>query len=355
MQYLDIKETEKILVVAPHPDDECIGAGGVLALYPEQCSVVVMTDGRQGQGDVAPETEKAIRREEFIQEMRFAGINSYRLLDYADGSLLQHTDCLSQVDLSAYSKIFVTGLQDGHADHTAACISVLHALEEQENTETEVYAYEVHTPLQEITHGLDITAALEKKLELIRFHRSQLAGVEYDRLAECLARYRGIQNGGKGSCLEVYCAVSSTDSMARSGTELESQLQKYKLFYWVLTRWMKLKTQGISMAAILRKMGYTKIAIYGYAEIGQLLCQELRRDAFEVSYIMDKKVHESGYEEIPVHYPSGDLAREAPVVVTAVYYFDEIQTELTRMGFGDVISFRELVEKDYGEEQGCIM
>lgn len=344
MRYLDIKETERILIVAPHPDDECIGAGGVLSMYPKQCSVIVLTDGRQGQGDVAPEVEKRIRRDELIQEMEYAGITSYRLLDCEDGTLLQHTDCLLQMDLSPYSKIFVTGMQDGHADHTAACISVFRALGEQKNAGTEVYTYEVHTPLQEVTHVLDITNVLDKKLELIRFHQSQLSGVEYDRLAECLARYRGIQNGGKGTCLEVYCAISAIDGTEKLSTEQESQLQKYKLFYWVLTRWMKLKTQGISVTDILRGRGFGKIAIYGFAEIGQLLCRELRQDGLEVFYIMDRKVCESGYEDIPVYYPKAGLPKVDAVVVTAVYYYDEIRVDLTEMGFHDVISFRELVE-----------
>lgn len=344
MRYLEIKETEQILVVAPHPDDECIGAGGLLALYPKQCSVVVLTDGRQGQGEAAPEAEKSIRRKEFIQEMKAAGITSYWLLDYADGTLLQHTDCLQQMDLSVYSKIFVTGMQDGHADHTAACISVLLALEKQEKTGIEVYAYEVHTPLQCVTHALDITPALTKKVELIRFHRSQLRGVEYDRMAECLAWYRGIQNGsGRAACLEVYSLLNTAGRLGNSGIELEDQLQKYKLFYWVLTRWLRLRIQGVRMADILTRRNCGKIAIYGYAEIGQLLCRELLGEEFEVSYIMDKKVCESGYKNIPVFYPQKDLPKDT-VVVTAVYYFDEIRDELKKMGFKDIYSFRELVE-----------
>lgn len=347
MQYLDIKETEQILVVAPHPDDECIGAGGVLALYPKQCSVVVLTDGRQGQGDVAPEKEKAIRRAEFIREMEFAGVFSYKMLDYEDGTLLKHTDCLSHVDLSVYSKIFVTGMQDGHADHTAACISVFKALEEQKKTEVEVYSYEVHTPLQDVTHILDITTVLGKKLELIRFHQSQLSGMDYDRMAECLAWYRGLQNGRKSSCLEVYCVIHSANDQAGANIELESQLQKYKLFYWVLTRWIKLRAQGVHIADILYEKGYRKIVIYGYAEIGQLLCQELQNEEFEVSYIMDKKLHESGYEGIPVHYPSISLDKKDAVVVTAVYDFEGIRTELSEMGFNNVVSFRELVESSF--------
>ena len=43
-----IQSTDKILVVAPHPDDETIGLGGLLLLYGEQIDVLVLTDGSKG-------------------------------------------------------------------------------------------------------------------------------------------------------------------------------------------------------------------------------------------------------------------------------------------------------------------
>ena len=45
---MNIKSKDRILVVAPHPDDESIGMGGVLALYKRQCDVLLLTDGRHG-------------------------------------------------------------------------------------------------------------------------------------------------------------------------------------------------------------------------------------------------------------------------------------------------------------------
>lgn len=343
MQYLNIKDEDRFLIVAPHPDDECIGTGGILTLYPKQCTVIVLTDGRQGQGNVAPEKEKSIRKQEFIEEMQCAGITSFQMLDYQDGTLMQHTDCLFGIDLSMYTKIFVTGMHDGHADHTAACISVFQAVRQQKAETAEVFLYEVHVPLREVTHVLDITGVLNKKVELIRFHKSQIQGIEYDKLAENLAWYRGLQNGMKGCCLEAYCVMKISDCLGDSSVELENQLQKFKVFYWVLTRWIELKQRGISMASLLRSRNYERIAIYGYAEIGQLLCQELCQEEFEVSYIMDKKVCEAG-GGIRICTPEKNLPKVDAVVVTAVYYFDEIKQELEKMGFENVISFRDLVE-----------
>ena len=49
MNKINICSDEKILIVAPHPDDECIGAGGILCTYTNQCEVIVLTDGALGQ------------------------------------------------------------------------------------------------------------------------------------------------------------------------------------------------------------------------------------------------------------------------------------------------------------------
>lgn len=112
VQSLSIKETDKILIVAPHPDDECIGAGGILALHPDLCTVIVLSDGRLGQGNMLPDETRKARKCEFIKEMLLAGIKDYKMLEYQDGTLLQHTDCLADIDLSCFHKIFVTGMHD---------------------------------------------------------------------------------------------------------------------------------------------------------------------------------------------------------------------------------------------------
>ena len=176
MQVLSVRENDKLLIIAPHPDDECIGPGGILALYPHLCKVIVLTDGRQGQGDAAPELEMKIRRQEFLNEMQKVGIRDYEMLDFEDGSLMQHTDCLENIDLTSYTKIFVTGIYDSHPDHTAACISLQRALKKQMITNVDIYLYEVHAPLREVTHMLDITKVIEKKNEF-----NQMSPVTIDK------------------------------------------------------------------------------------------------------------------------------------------------------------------------------
>lgn len=81
-----INSSDRVLIVAPHPDDEAIGAGGVIRYCVEHkipVEVVVMTDGDTGNG-IAVE-----RHNESVNAMNVLGLNSENItfLGYRDGSL----------------------------------------------------------------------------------------------------------------------------------------------------------------------------------------------------------------------------------------------------------------------------
>lgn len=350
MQTLTVKDSDRLLIVAPHPDDECIGAGGILASFPGQCTVFVLTDGRQGQGEEPPEREKERRKQEFFAEMRALGIRDYRMLEYEDGTLMRHRDCLNHIPLSDYTKIFVTGVYDNHPDHTAACMSVYNALQYQGIRDAELYLYEVHSLMQEPSHMLDISGVIDKKTELIRFHKSQLTSLPYDRLSENMAKYRAIQNRQPEKYLETYLLRRPEDRPGDRTIDLEEKLQKQILFYWVLTKWMDCKLKGGSIAEALKKRGFSRIVIYGYAELGQLLCKEMLQEGISVVCILDKAAKTTEAGTIPVCKPEAVKASDQErlqidaVVVTAVYYFEEIRKELTEAGYQNVISMGTLLE-----------
>jgi LmbE family N-acetylglucosaminyl deacetylase len=81
------------MCVVAHPDDECFGFGGALALYAErgvETYVVCLTDGQAAtnRGDAASdEALGAIRREEFRRSCEVLGVAQHELMDYQDGRL----------------------------------------------------------------------------------------------------------------------------------------------------------------------------------------------------------------------------------------------------------------------------
>src|SRR5277367_711358 len=81
------------MCVTAHPDDECFGFGGALALYAArgvETYVVCMTDGQAAtnRGDAASgEALGKMRREEFRRSCEVLGVTKCELMDYQDGRL----------------------------------------------------------------------------------------------------------------------------------------------------------------------------------------------------------------------------------------------------------------------------
>ena len=42
---------DSIAIIAPHPDDECLGAAAALLMAPDRTDVYVLTDGSHGSPD----------------------------------------------------------------------------------------------------------------------------------------------------------------------------------------------------------------------------------------------------------------------------------------------------------------
>jgi len=90
---------KKIIVFAPHPDDETLGCGGTIAkkiAEGYEVIVVVMTDGRNSlfkdlgiESDPSPEELKEIRKDEVKRATKILGLRVENLLflDFVDGTL----------------------------------------------------------------------------------------------------------------------------------------------------------------------------------------------------------------------------------------------------------------------------
>ena len=69
---------ERVLVIAPHPDDEVLGCGGVLALHAmrgDRVRVVVLTDGAAGGDAEAREAEtRAAATVLGLEQVEFLGL-----------------------------------------------------------------------------------------------------------------------------------------------------------------------------------------------------------------------------------------------------------------------------------------
>lgn len=116
------------IVFAPHPDDEVLGCGGVIALKAQagvRVKVVVMTDGRASHWRlVGEEALVKMRRAEAEEAAAQLGLipSNYVFLDFEDHHLSQYRDaaCDRVVEVMEKFKpdeVFIPHRRDGLADH----------------------------------------------------------------------------------------------------------------------------------------------------------------------------------------------------------------------------------------------
>ncbi|MGQ9539366.1 MAG: PIG-L deacetylase family protein [Candidatus Bathycorpusculaceae bacterium] len=128
---------KKVLVFAPHPDDETWGCGGTIAKRISEgydVLIVVMTDGRYAflkilgiEKDPTPEELKEIRKEEVKKATRILGVPEENLifLDFVDGTLQENIEEAERMVTSILQEhkpveVYFPYKNDCHPDHQAA-------------------------------------------------------------------------------------------------------------------------------------------------------------------------------------------------------------------------------------------
>jgi LmbE family N-acetylglucosaminyl deacetylase len=215
---LELPPGARVLVVAPHSDDEILGCGGTLALLAQKgCAirVVVVTDGCQGDplgrsdGDIV-----AVRRSESRAALGLVGVSDVVFLNEPDGQFFDSRRFQARMAtlLEEYDSdwLFLPSVLDYHRDHVALGLAVMSCWNRRGRRER-AFLYEVWAPLP-ATCVVDITGVVERKRDALNCYQSQLAYRDYRTAILGLAAYRGL-----------YCAPTPEPRHAEAFLEMESQ------------------------------------------------------------------------------------------------------------------------------------
>ena len=186
---IEFTPEDRIAVIAPHPDDECLGASAVLLLAPDRTDIYVMTDGSHGNPDKSIEEEAAIRKKQFEAEMAHVRPRSWKWLGYEDTKLIEHQNAADQIDFTQYTKIFLPWIDSFHPDHRAA-VQICRTAIRKQKAKAECFSYEINAPFYRPTHYVDITKLEEEKRRLAGFHQDQIEQVD---IVLSLNEFRGAQ------------------------------------------------------------------------------------------------------------------------------------------------------------------
>lgn len=123
---------------------------------------------------------------------------------------------------------------------------------------------------------------------------------------------------------------------------LQKQSDKITQYYQLLNEWLIVRQKGITLDRYFERNSYKKIAIYGMGILGKRLFDELRETKVEIVCIIDQNA-KSIYGETKVITPEEEIPEIDAIVVTACYYFKEVDEKLRPRVKCPVISLEEIV------------
>ena len=206
MEQLDISPTDKIAVIAPHPDDECLGASAALIRHASQTDIYVLTDGCYGSKTTPPDEEAVIRKQQFEAEMQLVKPNAWHWLGMPDKGLSDRHGYFEPFDFAGYDLIFIPWQESLHPDHRAAANEFVQ-FAAAKKLKAKLFSYEINAPFSRPTHYCDITDIYPQKAELVRCHKDQLTSYRQDILCESLNRFRASQRNLQDAYCECYLFV----------------------------------------------------------------------------------------------------------------------------------------------------
>lgn len=202
----------KILVIAPHPDDEVLGCGGAIARHVQRGDDVYLA--------VATKTYAPDWSEEFVKNRpkeiervgSILGIRKTFLLDFPTVKLdtipqKELNDALGRVVSEVEPEVaYIPHRGDLNRDHRIIHESSLVALRPGRSKIKKILSYEV---LSETEWGIepfvpnfyvDISDSFDKKIEAMKVYSSELIQYPHPRsveIIEALAKKRGSESGLK--------------------------------------------------------------------------------------------------------------------------------------------------------------
>jgi len=206
----------KILVVAPHPDDEVLGVGGTIARLASEGNDVTVAISTKGWEPLFPESQIEQVRDEANQANSFLGVKSLRFMDLPVTKLSQipknelnreFEQLMNEEKPEIVFLPFCGDLQDDHRQVFAACMVALRPMVSRTHVR-KILSYETVSethcsaayvePYFQPQLWVDISKHISAKLEAMCKYKSQLQPEPGARSLEAissLAKWRGSMVG----------------------------------------------------------------------------------------------------------------------------------------------------------------
>ena len=196
----DVLNENRVLVIAPHMDDDIIACGGVMYQYVKQganITIVYMTDGRKGNPDYNGNELMRLRKVETKAAADIIGVKDLIYLDNPEGELKNSKT--ARKALYGFIKnrnpeaVFFPFCYDGHRDHIVTSRIFLDIVREN-RLFFKCYAYTVWSPIiPNLT--ANITDDIEVKKKALEMFTTQIERFDLVDMTLSVSRHMGYLYG----------------------------------------------------------------------------------------------------------------------------------------------------------------
>lgn len=121
-------------------------------------------------------------------------------------------------------------------------------------------------------------------------------------------------------------------------------IKKNEAILKMFNQWLVVKQEGKSIAGYLEENNFKKIAIYGMSYAGERLLDDLKGTGIEVVYAVDQNADRM-FAEVEL-ITKGEIAHQQEVdavIVTAIYFFDDIEEEISELVDCPIVSLEDII------------
>jgi LmbE family N-acetylglucosaminyl deacetylase len=200
------RSPQNVLVVAPHPDDDVIGAGGMMVLLAKSGHAVFslyVTDGRSSPAVPPAVGKKAvagIRRREALAALKAVKACGAIFLNYNSQELQtkKYSEAIKAIrEVLSFLRpetVYIPTPFDRHPTHGAVLRLTLIALRSIRGFTPQLFGYNVWGGVYGVRglKAVDISSVVKLKRKAIRMHCSQIAYKAYDEGILARNRYEAV-------------------------------------------------------------------------------------------------------------------------------------------------------------------
>ena len=168
---MDCVNSNKIIVIAPHPDDDILGAGGTLLKAKSlgaEVHIIYVTNGEPSESEnIKEETLEVCKNAKFFPH--FLNFEPNKINVYDDEAIKNITAIINKINPGA---IFISFFLDNHVDHRSVNYLMYNCFNSNDfNNNIEIWSYQIYSSILPNVI-IDVTDMISKKSELIDIWKS---------------------------------------------------------------------------------------------------------------------------------------------------------------------------------------